>query len=83
MMKFGEFIELTLWYKHISKAELAKEMGTSETSVGRLINDSIKLQPMKMQKLSKILDVPLEILFMWQGYDLAKRYKEESAEVNL
>ena len=83
MMKFGEFIELTLWYKHISKSELAKEMGTSETSVGRLINDSIKLSPMKMQKLSKILDVPLEILFIWQGYDLAKRYKEESTEVNL
>jgi plasmid maintenance system antidote protein VapI len=82
-MKLGEFIELTLWYKHISKSELAKEMGTSETSVGRLIQDSIKLPPMKMQKLSKILDVPLEILFMWQGYDLAKRYKEESTEVNL
>ena len=82
-MKFGEFIELTLWYKHISKSELAKEMGTSETSVGRLIQDSIKLSPMKMQKLSKILDVPLEVLFMWQGYDLAKRYKEELAEVNL
>ena len=77
MMKFGEFIELTLWYKHISKSELAKEMGTSESSVGRLIQDSIKLPPMKMQKLSKILDVPLEILFMWQGYDLAKRYKEK------
>ena len=83
MMKFGEFIELTLWYKHISKSELAKEMGTSETSVGRLIQDSIKLPPMKMQKLSKILDVPLEVLFMWQGYDLAKRYKEEPTEVNL
>ena len=80
MMKLGEFIELTLWYKHISKSELAKEMGTSETSVSRLINDSIKLPPMKMQKLSKILDVPLEILFMWQGYNLAKRYKEETTE---
>lgn len=79
-MKFGEFIELTLWYKHISKSELAKKMGTSETSVGRMIQDSIKLPPMKMQKLSKILDVPLEILFMWQGYDLAKRYNEESKE---
>jgi plasmid maintenance system antidote protein VapI len=80
MMKFGDFIELTLWYKHISKAVLAKEMGTSESSVGRLIQDSIKLPPMKMQKLSKILDVPLEILFMWQGYDLAQRYKEETTE---
>lgn len=77
-MKLGEFIELTLWYKHINKTELAKAMGTSETSVGRLINDSIKLPPMKMQKLSKILDVPLEILFMWQGYDLANKYKEET-----
>lgn len=79
-MKFGEFIELTLWYKHISKTELAKAMGTSEASTSRLINDSIKLPPMKMQKLSKILDVPLEILFMWQGYDLANRYKEETKE---
>jgi plasmid maintenance system antidote protein VapI len=79
-MKLGEFIELTLWYKHISKSELAKEMGTSETSVSRLIQDSIKLSPMKMQKLSKILDLPLEILFMWQGYDLAKRYKEKTTE---
>ena len=79
-MKFGEFIELTIWYKHINKSELANEMGTSETSVGRLIHDSIKLPPMKMQKLSKILDVPLEILFMWQGYDLAKRYKENTTE---
>ncbi len=80
MMKFGEFIELTLWYKHISKSELAKEMGTSETSVGRLIQDSIKLPPMKMQKLSKVLDVPLEVLFMWQGYDLANRYEKETTE---
>jgi plasmid maintenance system antidote protein VapI len=79
-MKFGEFIELTLWYKHISKSELAKEMGTSETSVGRLIQDSIKLPPMKMQKLSKVLDVPLEVLFMWQGYDLANRYEKETTE---
>ena len=31
-MRLGEFIELTLWYKHISKSELAKEMGASETS---------------------------------------------------
>ena len=75
-MKFGEFIELTLWYKHISKSELARAMSTSESSVGRLINDSIKMPPLKIQKLSKILDVPLEILFMWQGYDLANRYKE-------
>ena len=80
MMKLGEFIELTLWYKHISKAELAKEMGCSETSIGRMIYESIKLPPMKMQKLSKILDVPLEILFMWQGHDLAKKYKEETIE---
>ena len=80
MMKLGEFIELTLWYKHISKSELAKKMGTSEPSVGRLIQDSIKLPPMKMQKLSKVLDVPLEVLFMWQGYDLANRYKEETTE---
>lgn len=79
-MRLGEFIELTLWYKHISKAELAKEMGCSESSIGRMIYDSMKLPPMKMQKLSKILDVPLEILFMWQGYDLAKRYKEETTE---
>ena len=78
MMKLGEFIELTLWYKHISKAELAKEIGCSETSIGRMINDSIKLPPMKMQKLSKVLDVPLEVLFMWQGYDLANKYKEET-----
>lgn len=35
---------------------------------------------MKIQKLSKILDVPLEILFMWQGYDLANKYKEETKE---
>lgn len=80
MMKFGEFIELVIWYKHINKAELAKAIGASESSVGRMINDSVKLPPMKMQKLSKILDVPLEILFMWQGYDLAKRYKEETTE---
>lgn len=79
-MRLGEFIELTLWYKHISKTELAKAIGTSETSVGRIINDSVKLPPMKIQKLSKILDVPLEILFMWQGYDLANRYKEETKE---
>ena len=79
-MKLGEFKELTLWYKHISKAELAKEMGCSETSIGRMIYDSIKLPPMKMQKLSKILNVPLEILFMWQGYDLANRYKEDKTE---
>ena len=79
-MKLGEFIELTIWYKHINKSELAKEMETSETSVGRLINDSIKLPPMKMQKLSKILDVPLEILFMWQGYDLVNRYEEETTK---
>jgi len=78
MMKLGEFIELTLWYKRINKSVLAKEMGTSETSIGRLINDSIKLPPMKMQKLSKIIDVPLEILFMWQGYDLANKYKKET-----
>ena len=58
MMKLGEFIELTLWYKHISKSVLAKEMGTSETSISRLISDSIKLPPMKMQKLSKILFRP-------------------------
>ena len=76
-MRLGEFIELTLWYKHISKTELAKVMGTSESSIGRIINDSIKLPPMKIQKLSKILDVPLEILFMWQGYDLANKYKEK------
>ena len=79
-MTFGKFIELTLWYKHISKSVFAKEMGTSETSIGRLINDSIKLPPMKMQKLSKVLDVPLEVLFMWQGYELANRYKEETKE---
>jgi len=79
-MKLGEFIELTLWYKHISKAELAKEIGCSESSIGRMIYDSMKLPPMKMQKLSKILDVPLEILFVWQGYDLANRYKEETTE---
>lgn len=79
-MRLGEFIELTLWYKHISKTELAKAMGTSESSIGRIIKDFIKLPPKKMQKLSKILDVPLEILFMWQGYDLANRYKEETKE---
>ena len=76
-MNFGDFIELVMWYKHINKTELAKEMGTSATSIDRLLNDSIKLPPMKMQKLSKILDVPLEVLFMWQGHELSQRYKEE------
>ena len=80
MMKFGEFIELTLWYKHIKKKEFAKLIGISESYVTNILNDAVKLPPMKMQKLSKILDVPLEILFMWQGHDLAQRYKEESKE---
>lgn len=77
-MKFGDFIELVLWYKHMSKTDLAKEIGTSSTSIDRIIHDSIKLSPQKMQKLSKILDVPLEVLFMWQGYDLAQRYKDNN-----
>jgi len=75
-MKFGDFIELVLWYKHISKAELAKLLNTSATSVDRIIHDSIKLPPSKMQKLSKVLEVPLEVMFMWQGYDLSQRYKD-------
>lgn len=54
-MKFGDFIELVLWYKRISKADLAKLLNTSTTSVDRIIHDSIKLTPSKMQKLSKVL----------------------------
>jgi plasmid maintenance system antidote protein VapI len=79
-MKFGDFIELILWHKHIKKKEFAKLMGISESYITNIINDAVKMPPMKMQKLSKILDVPLEILFMWQGYDLANRYKEETTE---
>lgn len=75
-MKFGDFIELILWYKHISKADLAKLLNTSTTSVDRIVHDSIKLPPGKMLKLSKILDVPSEVLFMWQGLDLSQRYKD-------
>lgn len=75
-MKLGDFIDIILWYKRISKVELAKSLDTSATSIDRLINDSIKLTPMKMQKLSAVLEIPLEILFMWQGYDLAQRYKD-------
>lgn len=75
-MKFGDFIELVLWYKHISKADLAKLLNTSATSVDRIIHDSIKLAPSKMQKLSKVLEVPSEVMFMWQGYDLSQRYKD-------
>ena len=77
MITFGDFIEMMIWYKHINKAELAKELGTTATSIDRLIHDSIKLPPMKMQKLSKVLDVPLEVMFMWQGHDLAKRYQND------
>lgn len=75
-MKFGDFIELVLWYKRISKADLAKLLNTSATSVDRIIHDSIKLTPSKMQKLSMVLEVPLEVMFMWQGYDLSQRYKD-------
>ncbi len=75
-MKFGDFIELVLWYKHISKTDLAKLLNTSTTSVDRIIHDSIKLTPSKMQKLSMVLEVPLEVMFMWQGYDLSHRYKD-------
>ena len=75
-MKLGDFIDIMLWYKHMSKVELAKSLDTSATSIDRLINDSIKLTPTKMQKLSEVLEIPLEVLFMWQGYDLAQRYKE-------
>ena len=74
-MTFGDFVELTMWYKHINKTELAKVLGTSATSVDRMIYDSIKLSPSKMKKLSEVIGVPMEILFMWQGYDLANRYK--------
>lgn len=79
-MKLGDFIDIILWYKRISKVELAKSLDTSATSIDRLINDSIKLTPMKMQKLSEILEIPLEILFMWQGYDLAQRYKDSKED---
>ncbi len=79
-MKLGDFIDIILWYKRISKVELAKSLDTSTTSVDRLINDSIKLTPMKMQKLSEVLEIPLEILFMWQGYDLAQRYKDSKED---
>ena len=75
-MAFGDFIELVMWYKHINKSEFEKMMGTSASSVDRLLHDSIHLPPKKMVKLSKIIDVPLEVLFMWQGHDLAKRYNE-------
>ena len=79
-MTFGEFIELTMWYKHINKTEMAKALGTSATSVDRMLYDSIKMPPLKMKKLSKTIDVPLEILFMWQGYELANKYKDETLE---
>lgn len=73
-MKFGEFIEMVMWYKRINKTEFAKQMNTSITSIDRMLHDSINLTPMKMQKLSKVIGVPLEILFMWQGHELANRY---------
>lgn len=79
-MTFGDFIELTMWYKHINKTDFAKSMGTSATSIDRMLHDSIKLSPMKLKKLSEIIDVPLEILFMWQGYELANRYKDNKQE---
>ena len=79
-MKFGEFIELTMWYKHISKTEMAKALGTSSSSIDRMLYDSIKMPPLKMKKLSCVIDVPLEVLFMWQGYELANRYKEDKTE---
>ncbi len=79
-MKFGDFIEMVMWYKRINKTEFAKAMDTSATSIDRLINDSIKLTPTKLQKISKTLDIPLEILFMWQGYELSQRYKNDLEE---
>ena len=79
-MTFGDFIELTMWYKHINKTDFAKAMGTSVASIDRMLHDSIKLPPLKLKKLSEIIDVPLEILFMWQGHELANRYKNNKEE---
>jgi len=80
-MNFGEFIEMVMWYNHINKSEFARALGTSSTSIDRLINDAIKLPPMKMQKISAVLDIPLEVLFMWQGHELSIRYtKDKEAE---
>ena len=82
-MKFGDFIEMVMWYKRLNKTDFANMMDTSITSIDRLINDSIKLTPLKMQKLSKALDVPLDILFMWQGHELAQRYNNELKETEV
>lgn len=77
-MTLGEFIEMTMWYKHINKTSLAKAMGTASNSAIRIINSPTSIPPQKLQKISQILDIPSEVLFMWQGYELSVKHKNES-----
>lgn len=80
-MTLGEFIEMTMWYKHINKTSLAKAMGTASNAAIRIINNPTSIPPQKLQKISQILDIPSEVLFMWQGYELSVKHKNESSSM--
>lgn len=77
MMSFGEMIDIVCWYKHISQSDLGKIMGVSPTHAYRIIHNATTLPPGKLQKLSECLDIPLEVLCMWQGLEIANKQKEK------
>ena len=75
-MKLGEFIDIVCWYKHINQAELAKQLGVSAKVANTIVHNEYRMTPQVLLKLSEILEMPTEVLFMWQGLEIYNRKKE-------
>lgn len=74
-MNLGEFIDIVRWSKRMKQTELAKEIGVSTRVMGTILHNEYRITPNVLAKIGETLDIPLEVLFMWQGLEIMKNNK--------
>jgi len=54
--KLSAVLQTKMKEKHISKAELARLIDVSDTTIHRYLNDVMKPRPLLLKRLMKVLD---------------------------
>lgn len=62
-MTLGEVIKFLLNKKGLTQAELSEKIGKSKTAVSQIINGAYSPNPETLQNISKILEVPVPVIY--------------------
>lgn len=63
--RFSHILKTKLKEKHMTKAELARQIDVADTTVGRYVRGTMMPRPLILNRIAKVLDIDIREIYSY------------------